>query len=105
MPLCCRVCHALSAIYVDRIAVCTMMARPLPHGFLERLSIEAHDMETRIVTCAVRTFEEAVPPPCGRRMRHRCQTEAHEVTHVSDTVKGGGRIDAQGWLLRSVGYS
>jgi hypothetical protein len=62
MPICCRVCHASSAIYVDIVAVCTMMARPLRHGFLDRLSLETHDMETRIITCAVRTFAEAVPP-------------------------------------------
>jgi hypothetical protein len=50
VPLCRRVCYASSAIYVDIVAVCAMVARPLRHVFLDRLSIEAHDMETRIVT-------------------------------------------------------
>jgi hypothetical protein len=36
------------------------MARALPYGFLDGLKIEAHDMETRIVICVVRTFAEAV---------------------------------------------
>jgi hypothetical protein len=38
------------------------MARALRHGFLDGLQIEGHDMETRIITCAVRTFAEVVAP-------------------------------------------
>jgi hypothetical protein len=61
-PLCERVSHVKLATCVDIVPFCTTMARALRHGFLDGLQIEAHDMETRIITGAVRTFAEAVAP-------------------------------------------